>query len=73
MEDNHVKGLMEYLLSTRFRTKRCMADAMDVPYRMLLRVFASTGSSNDCRSVLDAALRYAVRNRIHLEDALINA
>lgn len=67
MEAKLVRDLAEYMLSMYFRSKRGMADAINVPYGVLLRVCSLSASARECRSVLDAILHYSVRNLIHLE------
>ena len=55
-----VNQLITYLLKKHFLTKREMADALGISYRMLLNVYAGRGSAKNINEVTSAILRYCI-------------
>lgn len=62
--------LTNYLLDQYFSSKRAMADALGVSYRMLLDVAAGHGSKKNVYAVSSHLLHYCIQHRISLEPAL---
>ena len=56
--------LAEYILATRFRSKHALADALHVPYRILLKVCAENGNAQSTEIVTCRIMRYCVEYRI---------
>ena len=65
-----VLQLIDYLLERSFASKRNMADALGISYRMLLNVCAGRGTTKNINEVTSAILRYCIQHHISLEPAL---
>ena len=70
METRLTAYLLEDFLHEHFTSKKEMAEHMDVPYRMLLRVFTMSCSKKDVRCIMDKVIQYCVENKIPLERIL---
>lgn len=62
--------LVEALLHEHFITKKEMSEHLDIPYRMLLRVFSKSCSKKDLDCVMDKLVRHCMANEIDLKEAL---
>ena len=59
-----------HLLNSGFQSKRAMANVLNMPYRVLLKVCGGNGSSKDIILVMSVIIRYCIRNRIHIDEIL---
>lgn len=62
--------LLENLLHEHFVTKKEMAEHLNIPYRMLLRVFSRSCSKKDLDCVMDKLVRHCMANEIELKGTL---
>lgn len=61
---NYVLGK---LLQEYFTTKKEMADALGIQYRMLLRVLSTECSNRDIEIVINSVIRYCAAHDIPIE------
>ena len=67
MQQRLIEQLTGRLLPSCFRTKKEMAEKIGVPYRTLLSVYDGHGSGKTTEQVIDAILRYCIREHIPLD------
>lgn len=70
MEVKVTNHILKNMLRERFRSKKEMADTLDIQYRMLLRVFSSDCSRRDLSLVMDKVILYCVEHDVRMENAL---
>lgn len=70
MQEELVVYCAGHLLESVFQSKRAMADALNMPYRVLLKVCGGNGGSKDIVLVMSVIIRYCIRNRIHIDEIL---
>ena len=66
-DDQIAAHLANRLLQVRFRSKRRMADGLNVPYRILLMVCSGNGNKDNVICVTNSILRYCISHQIHLD------
>lgn len=67
MEQRLVQQLTGSLLPSCFQTKKEMAEKVDVPYRTLLSACEGHGSRKITEQIIDAVLRYCIREHVPLD------
>ena len=67
MEQRLIDQLTGSLMPTCFQTKKEMAEKIGVPYRSLLSVCDGHGSGKTTEQVIDALLRYCIREHVPLD------
>ena len=70
MDSNVLKSLVDYLLEHTFKSKKELAAAVSVPYRTLLKAYAGQGGKDITISVTEHLLRYCIKNKIPLDQAI---
>ena len=68
MENRIIALVAEHLLNEQFRSKKQMANALGLQYRTLLN--SGKCSSRCYEKVLNATLRYCVKNGIKLDSVI---
>lgn len=56
--------IVEYLLSSRFRSKKVLAEQLNIPYRALLRLCHGEQSARDVQGIMCGIAQYCLRERI---------
>lgn len=69
-ENQHIIFLIQHLLLTETRTKKALAEALEVPYRTLLKVYAGQGDRRSVTQVTSRVLRYCIERQIPLDKAI---
>ena len=67
MEQRLIQQLTGSLLPSYFQSKKEMAVKIEVPYRTLLSVYDGHGSGKMTEQVIDAILRYCIREHVLLD------
>ena len=67
MEQRLIQQLTGSLLPSCFQTKKEMAEKIGVSYRTLLTVCDGNGSGKTTEQVIDALLRYCIREHVPLD------
>ena len=70
MELKLTQHLAQYLLGHYFRSKREMAMALDIPYRVVLRLFNETHTPHDLENILYGILYFSMSRRIPPQEML---
>ena len=70
MENRIIALVAGHLLNEQFRSKKQMANALGLQYRTLLNACSGKCSSRCYEKVLNATLRYCVKNGIKLDSVI---
>lgn len=70
MENHIFREIVEYLLKHCFHSKKEIAHEIGVSYRVLLNCCTGKGTHRAMNTVSAKILRYCVKNRITLGDAI---
>ena len=70
MQNQLAAQLVQHIATTHFTSKRALADALCVPYRVLLNVSAGNASAQNIEIVTHRILRYCIEHNITLVTAV---